>query len=778
MAEHQLPPTPAEGLSTQEAQRRKDLGLINKSSDDGGKTVGQIVRENLFTLFNLLNVSLAIAVALVGRFKNMLFMGVVISNTVIGTWQELRARATVRKLQVLNAPVCHVLRDGKEVSCAAEDVVQGDLLVVRAGDQVMADGPVISGTGFADESLLTGESDAVEKKADAQLMSGSFITEGNLTFRADHVGDERYAAALTREGREIKRPQSMLMKDLNKLIRFVSIVLVPLGILLLLTELFAKHSTMPDAVTHAVAAMVGMIPEGLILLTSVALYVGVAKLGRHNTLAQEMVGIETLARADVLCLDKTGTLTTGGMTLHQIIPVDVPLETVENNIGRFLAAFSDTSGTLNALRQLYQPVPANVTATIPFSSARKYSAASFSNGDTLLLGAPEFMPKGLLSEQVMNTVNENANLGLRVIVICSGKGQIQDKELPVITDVCGLIVLQDTLRDSAEKTLAYFRKQDVDVRIISGDNPRTVSAVAHRAGVEGWDRWVDTATLDTEEKLLQAVDNYTVFGRVTPKQKRLLVEALKRKGHSVAMTGDGVNDIPALKAADCSIAMASGADATRHAAQIILLDNDFASLPKVVAEGRRVVGNISRAASMFLVKTLYSFALALFTLFMPGTYPFQPIQLTMISSITIGIPSFFLALLPNLERIRGKFLRRVLQNAIPGALAVTLCSLAAMTLPLKGIPEDVCSSMAALIAGLVGILVLAGVCVPFTKIKAAILGSMCIGLIGAVLVLGQKFIIDVFAFTPQHWLIFGTMTAAAVAIMMLASLGMRKINKA
>lgn len=732
-------PSPREGLSPDEAARRREQGLGNASTADEGKTLWQILRENLFTLFNLLNVCLALALLLVGSYRNMLFMGVVISNTLIGTVQELRARNTIRKLQVLSAPTVHVMRGGTEEACKPDDLVKGDVVILRAGDQVCADAIVLEGSGAANESLLTGESEAVIKHRHDWLMSGSYITEGRFVAQLERVGDDSYANRLTRSARKIKRPQSALMTDLNKLIKLVSCILVPLGILLFCKQYFLAGAPLTQAVPSSVAAMIGMIPEGLILLTSVAMAVGVIKLGRRDTLVQELYGIETLARADVLCLDKTGTITTGEMTVTALHPLDGDEAALTAALSRFLGAFETTSGTLRALAEKAAPGSEQPVAVLPFSSQRKKSAASFADGTTLILGAPAMVLGDAYTGEVQRLAEEAAAAGSRVLALAEAEGCVTETGVPADPRALGLIVLADTLRPNAAQTLRYFQQQGVTVKVISGDDPRTVSAIARRVELPGWDMWVDASTLQTQEDIEAACERYTVFGRVTPSQKQQLVEALKRSGHSVAMTGDGVNDIPALKAADCSIAMAGGSDAAKHAAQLTLLTADFACLPLVVGEGRRVVNNITRSASLFLVKTLYSFALSVLLLLLPGAYPFQPIQLTLISTLTIGTPSFFLALEPNEERIRGSFLETVLSRAIPGAAAVALCATLSMMTAHLGWSSEVSSTLATLSAGCIGLMVLFTVCWPFSSLRAALWGLMAAGFALGVLVLGKIF---------------------------------------
>ncbi len=750
------------GLTEAEAARRLAAGQGNAAAKDDGRTPLQIVAKNLFTWFNLLNVLLALALALVGAWRNMLFMGVVVSNTLIGTVQELRARRTVAKLKLLAQTPAAVRRDGAVKRVSPDALVRGDLIVLRAGDQVPADAVVREGAGSADESLLTGESDPVSKAEGDWLYSGSAVVSGGFTAQLVHVGEASYANRLTRQARRIRQPKSALMADLNRLVRFVSIALVPIGLMLLGKQLWMQHLPVREAVPGAVAAMVGMIPEGLILLTSVALAVGVVRLGRRNTLVQELYGIETLARVDVLCLDKTGTITTGEMSLERIIPLGGAEEgECRAALARFLGADERLSPTMRALAAAVAPAEEAPAAALPFDSTAKRSAYTFRDGTTYVLGAPSFV---LPEDEIWQApAREAAGEGLRVLMLCQCAGAIESDRLPPVARPLCLLALSDTLRPNAERTLRYFSDQGVQVKLISGDDPRTVSAIAGRVGLPGADKWVDVSTLE-DDGLAAAAEDCAVLGRVTPQRKRALVEALKAAGHTVAMTGDGVNDIPALKAADCSVAMPGGSDAARHAAQLLLLDADFAALPAVVDEGRRVINNITRAASLFLVKTLYSFALAGLVLFLPTRYPFQPIQLTLISALTIGAPSFFLALEPNRERVRGNFLRTVLTRAIPGALAVTVCALAACFLEKLGWSREACSTLATLSAAAAGLVTLLVTCLPFSRLRALVFAAMCAGMALAVtLIPGVFFLVPL---TGEQWLTqLGLACAAATIIL-------------
>lgn len=726
------------GLDGEEASRRAAAGLSNAASLNHGKSGWRIAADNLFTLFNLLNVLLAAALAVVGAYRNMLFLGVVISNTLIGTVQELRAKKTVEKLKLLSEAPVKVKRNGIVREIKVQDAVKGDIVLLKAGDQVPADAIMTGGSAAAGEALLTGEQDAVEKRYGDWLYSGSFITSGNCECQLVHVGDESYVNRLSKSAKKIIPPRSALMSDLRRIVRFVSIMLVPIGILLFCKQYFILRAGLDTAIPSSVAAMVGMIPEGLILLASVALAVGVVKLGRRKTLVQELFGIETLARIDTLCLDKTGTITTGAMKLERIIPLGESGSELKNTLSRFLGAVDNSAPTLRAIALEIEPGSEKPAVLLPFTSERKNTAVTFEDGRTVAVGAPSFTLKELYAGDVRSAAEAEAVKGYRVVAVAEFEGRITDGTLPPVKKALGFCVISDEIRPEAPECLRYFREQGVTVKVISGDDPKTVSTIAEAAGLEGACELCTDVSLLSDEELAEAAEKYLIFGRVTPERKQKLVEAMKKHGHNVAMTGDGVNDIPAMKTADCSIAMASGADAARHAAQLILLDNNFASLPAVVAEGRRVINNISRTASLFLVKTLYSFALGILMLVLPAAYPFQPIQLTLISTLTIGLPSFFLALEPNSERVRGNFLKTVILRALPGGISVTVCAATASMLE-RVWPRETCSTLATISAGIVGIIMLVSVSLPFTKLRATVCASMAVLLLTGILAFGKTF---------------------------------------
>lgn len=758
-------PVPLTGLTEEEALRRKEAGRANLMPRDDGKSTLQIALGNVFTLFNGLNLLLGISLALVGSWRNMLFLMVVIANTGISILQETKARNTIRKLKLLHAPKVRVIRDGKERDIASQDAVEGDLLVLRGGDQAVADGVVRSGGGRAVEALLTGESDSIPKTEGSWIYSGSYLTEGKTICQLVYVGAESYVGRLSREAGKVRKQESGLMKELNRLIRWDTFALLPLGLALFLKQIFIQNQALRSAVPTTVAAMLGMIPEGLMLLTSVALAVGVVRLGKRNVLVQELYGIETLARVDTICLDKTGTLTSGRMSMEELIPLQADREEASAALSRFLGAFDEGSATLKAMREAVAPGVEQPVAIQPFSSRRKKSAASFSDGKTMILGAPEYVLQAGLPEEIREMIGERARKGRRVLMLAEAPGLIQGDQLPEVARMLALLSLTDEIRPHAADVIRYFREEGVDVKIISGDNPSTVSRVAQMAGVPGAESAVDARTLSTEEDVRKACETYTVFGRVTPGQKKQIVEALKASGRTVAMTGDGVNDIPALRAADCSIAMEEGADAARHAAMLTLLDSDFGVVPDIVLEGRRVINNITRSATLFLTKTVSSFLLSLLTLILPGMYPFQPIQMSLVSSCTVGIPGFFLALQASRERIQGRFLETVIRKALPGGAAVALCSTLAMLMTKRGWPAETCSTLATWTAGFLGILVLIRASRPLDLLRTCVIAGAA--LLFTLLALAFEHVFFLTRLQGAEWAALGGLTALGAAVFAL-----------
>ena len=684
------------GLTDEQVNERIEQGKVNADENPNTRTYKQIVRENTLTFFNFLNLVLLILVLMVGSYKNAFFVGIIIINTLIGIAQEIRAKKTIDKLAILTAKKSIVIREGKKWTVPTEDLVLDDLVCLKTGDQVPADAKVLEGSVEVNESLLTGESDNLPKNVGDELFSGSFVTAGEACCQIIHVGKDNYAAQITSEAKEFKRHNSELKNSLNAILKVISIIIVPLGALLFYKQYYVVGNTFKDSIVSMVAGVLGMIPEGLVLLTSVALTLGALVLANKKTLVQELYCIETLARVDTLCLDKTGTITEGTMCVERVEPWseasenkdtdEIPTEDedepdlheIENMMANLMYVLKDQNATIDALRKRF-PAKSSMTLEhiIPFSSDRKYSGAVFEDNGTYLMGAAQFLfPEG--REDILDVCQNYAEEGLRVLVLAHSTQMAEGTELPENLEPAALLLLTDVIREEAPDTLQFFDSQEVDLKVISGDDPVTVSAIAKRAGLKNAENYVDATTLETEEQLEEAVAKYSVFGRVTPQQKKEMVQALQKQGHTVAMTGDGVNDVLALKEADCSIAMAQGSDAAKNIANVVLLDSNFASMPHIVNQGRRVVNNIRTAASMFLIKTMFSVMLSLLTIFFGNAYPFEPIQMSLISACAVGIPTFLLAQENNYDKIDHTFLRHVFLNAFPAALTITSCVFAVM----------------------------------------------------------------------------------------------------
>ncbi len=660
------------GLSVGQVDERMKYGWNNATVDTSGKSISDIIKENVFTYFNFIFLILAILLCLVGSFRNLTFLPIIIINTLIGIIQEIRSKKVLEKMNMLGAPKVTVIREGKKSVVLSEELVRDDIVIFKAGNQVPADACVVSGEVFVNESLLTGESDEISKKTGDALISGSYIVAGECRARLTAVGADSYISKLSLEAKEMKtEEQSEMMRALDKLLVIVGIALIPISILLFVQSFYFNGETFAKSITSMVAAVIGMIPEGLYLLTSVALAVSAIRLAGKNVLLHDMKSIETLARVDVMCVDKTGTITENTMEVKDLIPTDnynrQALPELSKLVGDFAGAMSDDNITMSSLKKYFTEktgaVPIKVT---PFSSSVKYSGVTFPSG-AYVLGAPEFVLRDDFSLYEKD-IEEYASKGYRVLVFCIYKGEITGKPLTEKAVPLGYILLSNPIRKNAPATFEYFTKQGVEIKVISGDNPLTVVEAAKEAKIPNAEKYVDATTLKTRQDISRAMKEYTVFGRVTPEQKRLFVNVLKSQGRTVAMTGDGVNDVLALKDADCSIAMASGSDAAANASQLVLLNSDFSCMPSVVLEGRRVVNNIERSASLFLVKNIFSFFLALFSVISSITYPLEPSQVSLISMFTIGIPGFFFALQPNKDRIEGNFIQKVLLKALPAGL--------------------------------------------------------------------------------------------------------------
>ena len=708
-----------QGLTRSQVEKRVQAGKTNVMVDSVSKTTREIVIENTFTYFNMIFFVLTILVCLAGSFRSLTFLPVVIGNTLIGIFQEVRAKNVLEKMNILNAPSTTVIRDGEMIQVSSEQLVLDDVVVFHGGEQIPADAVVLSGEVQVNESLLTGESDELTKKAGMRLMSGSFIVSGECYARLEKVGEDSYISKLTLEAKKMgSGEQSEMIRAINKLVKWVGIAVIPVGIILFAQGYFVNHETFSESIVAMVAAVIGMIPEGLYLLTTVALAVSTIRLAKQKVLLHDMKSIETLARVDVLCVDKTGTITENNMIVNECIETeeyedDSSLPPLEVMIGDFANNMSSDNITMEALKKKYtQNSGKTAVSRTSFSSRVKYSSVTYEDG-AYVLGAPELV----LREDYANYedfIRDLAGKGYRVLVFGKYLGTIDGEPLTDKVIPYGIITLSNAIREMAPKTFKYFENQGVTVKVISGDNAATVAEVANQAGIANAENYVDATTLQSEEDIYRAVNENTVFGRVTPKQKQQMVQALQKAGHTVAMTGDGVNDILAMKDADCSVAMASGSDAAAQAAQVVLLESDFSKMPSVVLEGRRVVNNIQRSASLFLVKNIFSFLLSIFSAVFMITYPLEPSQVSLISMFTIGVPGFFLAMETNKSRIKGNFLANVLLRALPAGLtdvvavgALVMCGRA------FGLETNEVATAATMLLAIVGFMILFRISEPF-----------------------------------------------------------------
>lgn len=735
------------GLTDEEVRQRVEEGLTNRADISTDKTTKEIVISNVFTYFNLIFLVITILLIMVGSFRNLTFLPIIIGNTVIGIVQEIRAKKTLEKMSLLNAPHADVIRNGGVKQISTEELVKDDVILLTAGKQICADAVVISGNIQVNESLLTGEADEVEKTEGSTLMSGSFVVSGECYARLEKVGNESYISKLSLEAKSMGgKEQSEMIRSINLIVKWVGIVIIPIGLILFWQSHFVNGESITKSVTSTVAAIIGMIPEGLYLLTTVALALSTMKLARKKVLLHDMKSIETLARVDVLCVDKTGTITEPDMKLKEIFlcknsgtdgtQTALTLDELKSLILDYANASVDNNATMLALKAYAAEALTNNTSALhrtavsqqAFSSSLKYGSVTFSDG-TYLLGAPEFIMHDDFA-RIEEEIIPYADKGDRVLLFARYDGENVENGINGSVTPLGFVALANPIRENAVKTFEYFKSQGVAIKVISGDNPRTVSRIAIQAGIESAESFVDAATLDTEDKIADAVNKYTVFGRVTPKQKKQLVKALQAKGHTVAMTGDGVNDILAMKDADCSVAMASGSEAAAQAAQVVLLDSDFAHMPDVVYEGRRVVNNIQRSASLFLVKNIFSLLLSLFSVILMVTYPLEPAQVSLISMFTIGVPGFLLALEQNKDRIKGHFITNVMLKALPGGLTDVI---AVGALVVCGevfcISDASIGTIATLVLSVVGFMILFKISEPLNGMKYAVIIGNIAGLV-------------------------------------------------
>ena len=736
------------GLTQAQVKERMEKGWSNAPVDSPSKTTKEIIISNVFTYFNLIFLVIAVLLLLVGAFRDLTFLPVIICNTLIGIIQEIRSKKVLDKLSVLNAPKATVVREGKLQTIPAEKAVLDDVVKFQAGNQICADATVIDGEVQVNESLLTGESDEITKKPGDTLMSGSFVVSGSCLGRLEQVGADSYISKLTLEAKATKEgEQSEMIRSLDKLVQIVGFLIIPIGIVLFGQQYLLGDSSIKTSMQAMVAAIIGMIPEGLYLLASVALVVSVMRLATKKVLVHDMKCIETLARVNVLCVDKTGTITENTMKVHDVVSLEPyekeELPPLKELLGDFAHAMSKDNITMAAMQEYFTQGSGQVaTSVTSFSSAFKYSSVTF-HTTSYVLGAPEFVLRDDY-EIYKETIESYGSEGYRVLVFGRYEGTPDGKALTEAVVPYGLVLLANPIRKEAWETFQYFADQGVDIKVISGDNPVTVSKVASQAGIANADNYIDASQLKTPDDIKQAVLKYTVFGRVTPDQKRQFVRALKEAGKTVAMTGDGVNDVLALKDADCSIAMASGSDAAAQASQLVLLESNFSCMPSVVLEGRRVVNNIERSASLFLVKNIFSFLLSLFSMAFMITYPLEPSQISMVAMFTIGIPAFLLAMEPNKKMIEGHFLTNVLLKALPAGLTdVLIVGFLTVFGQTFGMSNEEISTAATLLLAIVGLMILFKISKLMNVFRWIVWSAMVAGLLFCVIFLKNLFGIGV-----------------------------------
>lgn len=763
MASSELQPNtgidPAQGLTTEQVAERMASGRVNADADVRTRSIPRIVRDNVCTLFNLVNVLIVAAIVWTGSYRNLLFLGVIVLNVVIGIVQEIRSKLTIDRLSVITSTKAHVVRDGQARDIGLNSIVLDDVVVLHRGDQAPSDCVLLDGACSANESLLTGESDLVAKTCGDTLYSGSFISSGSCRAQVVAVGADNYATRINNEAKVFKKVHSDIMTALEKIIRAVTFAIVPLGALLMVKEVVFVGGELAPAILHTSAALLGMIPQGFILLTSTVFAVSVLRLSQHQVLVQELYCVETLARVDTVCLDKTGTITTGEMDVDELVPyegtsydealhalfaLDASVEEeVANETSRAIHAYLDGLQVHPNL----PPVVEGQTRVVPFSSEHKYSGVVYgSAAGSYCIGAAEFVLK---NNPHLPGVQESIDrlAGVRRVLVVARVDDFDEADAIIGTAVpLGLVFIKDRVRPTAAQTLRYFDEQGVRINIISGDSVETVSNIAASVGVPHADCCIDMSTVTTQEQLEAAARDCRVFGRVSPEQKKQLVQALQAQGHTVAMTGDGVNDVLALHAADCSVAMGSGSDAARNIAQLILMDDDFASMPHVVAEGRRSINNLQRSGALFLVKTIFSAALSLlFVLITAYSYPFDPIQLTLVSAFTIGLPSFVLALEPNRERVRGAFLRNVVTRALPGAIMVVGSVLLACVFSVAwGLAQEEFSTLCVMLSSVAGMCLVVRLSMPFNAIRVALVTVCACGLLAGIFLVPSMFMLTTF----------------------------------
>ena len=722
------------GLNDEQVQERIKEGKINKVEDDKTRTNWEIIRDNVCTLFNLFNLLIAIALIAVKAYTNLAYMLIIIINIVIGIAQEIHARNLVQKLSVLKVSKALVVRNGKEKEMNIDEIVLDDIIILDAGRQICADSIVEEGEVEVNESLLTGESDTILKQKGDKLLSGSYVVSGKCYSKVEKVGKDNFAAQITSETKKYKRAESELVNSMKKVTHFTSFVIIPVGLILFVQAYFFRNVDITNSVVSTAAALLGMLPKGLMLLITISLATGVIKLAKKRVLVQDLYSVETLAHIDTLCLDKTGTITEGRMKVDSVNVYNEKCmpHSLQKMMTAFVNEMTDNNATFMALKDYYKGDDKfEVADTMAFSSERKWSSISFKNEGSIVLGAPERLIEKS-SMQMPEEIISAQKAGKRMLFIAYTSKVVSDENLPSL-EIVAAITLDDPLRKNAKEMLGFFKRQNVDIKVISGDNPLTVSSIAKKAGLESYDSYIDLSSISSDDEIPALVDKYSVFARVMPHQKSIIVKALQEKGHSVAMTGDGVNDVIALKQADCSITLPEASDIARQVSQIVLLNSDFSVLKDVLMEGRRVVNNITNVARIFFIKTIYSMLLSLFNIITNTAFPFIPIQITLIDLVIEGYTSFFLSFKENSKPIKGTFLRTVIKNALPYALAI-IVSIVFLTFTRQGLNLSAEEAETAMYLAIGGISVLAVIeaCRPFTKISTFLCTTTAIGYLFAV----------------------------------------------
>ncbi len=733
------------GLTNEQVEERITKGQTNHTPNQSVKTYRRIFLENTVTFFNILCLAVAISLICVGSWENCMFMVIIIVNTAIGIIQEIRAKKTVEKLSLLTAPEVRVVRNSLEQTITTDEVVIDDILVLSTGKQIVADSSIVEGSIEVNESMLTGESLPIKKKVGDTIYAGSFVVSGNCTARVEKVGRNNYIQQLAAKAKQYKRPKSELFNSLKMIIKVIGVIIIPIAILMFINNYASAREGFKayDTITNTAGSIIGMIPAGMFLLCSVALTVSVIKLARRKALVQDLYCVEMLARVNVLCLDKTGTITDGTMKVYNCLQLTNTQYTLKRIMGSMLSALGDNNQTSQALINYFgynkelKPI-----ATVPFSSSRKLSAVTFENAGTYIMGAPDFVVPNMQDEKINNMIEQYAKDGYRVLLLAYSPSNIIKDNPPSNRTPIALLILEDKIRDDAVSTIAWFKNNGVKVKIISGDNPLTVAEIAKRVGVDNTENFINLEGLN-EKQVIAAANKYTVFGRVTPEQKAILIKAIKSGGNTVAMTGDGVNDILALKEADCSVAMASGSEAVRSVSHMVLLNSDFGSMPETVLEGRRVINNVQKSSSLFFMKTIFTIVFSVVMLCLRESYPFKPAHMLLLETFVIGIPSFFLAFLPNDKPVQGKFIYNLIRNALPGAITLLLNISAVylfVYLTEGSINNTVLlTSMSAITLTLTGLGLLLRLCKPWTVLTGLLFTVMAICCIVGLVLFPQIF---------------------------------------